>query len=208
MARMSSEQIEKFASARDQAVHAKAGAGIAATATMAEAGKAPAAQPFDVGKFAGIFAAIGLAVGLLLWLLLRGLTGKSADEIAASESGVSEAPLAPDPMNALSRPPEGWAGLADELAAKGLFREAIRNLYLALLSRLHRDGAIDYDPSKSNWDYFRGFKGPMTALTPFRELTRRFDFAWYGNLEVSATSWSTFRSITRQLLQTRGADGA
>ena len=145
--------------------------------------------------------AIALVVGILIWLLVRGMGRRSPEELAAAESGVSEAPLQPDPMNALSRPPEGWAGLADELAAKGHYREAIRNLYLALLARLHRDGAIDYDPAKSNWDYFRGFKGPLGALAPFRELTRRFDFAWYGNLEVSAHAWSTFRAITQPLLQ-------
>ncbi len=172
-----------------------------------------AAPQVDLGFATGLsnlvmFAAVGLVVGLLLWLLLRGLSNRSTEETEADESGVVEAPLAPDPMNALSRPPEGWAGLADELAAKGLFREAIRNLYLALLSRLHRDGAIDYDPSKSNWDYFRGFKGPLTALQPFRELTRRFDFAWYGNLEVSSDSWSAFRKITRPLLDAAPAEPA
>lgn len=168
--------------------------------------RAAPSTSLDLGFATGLsnlvmVAAVLLVVGLLLYLLLKNLGGKSPAEISAEQSGVQEAALAPDPMNALSRPPEGWAGLADELAAKGLFREAIRNLYLALLSRLHRDGAIDYDPSKSNWDYFRGFKGPMSALTPFKELTRRFDFAWYGNLEVSAQSWSTFRSITQPLLQ-------
>jgi hypothetical protein len=148
-----------------------------------------------------MFAAIGLVIGLLLWLLLRGLSRQDDGEVAATdEGGAVQTALAPDPMNALSRPPEGWAGIADELAAQGQFREAIRNLYLALLSRLHRDGAIDYDPAKSNWDYFRGFKGPMSALTPFRELTRRFDFAWYGNLEVSRDAWLKFRSITQPLL--------
>ncbi|MBK7860039.1 MAG: DUF4129 domain-containing protein [Archangiaceae bacterium] len=152
-------------------------------------------------------AAVALVAGVLLWVLLRGLKGRGDDEVEAEMNAVQHAPLEPDPMNALSRPPEGWAGLADELAKKGLFREAIRNLYLALLARLHRDGAIDYDPSKSNWDYFRGFKGPLTALTPFKELTRRFDFAWYGNLEVRPDSWATFRSITQPLLHT-GAEGA
>jgi hypothetical protein len=161
----------------------------------------------NVPGFGGIqnlvmFAAIGLVIGLLLWLLLRGLSRPEDAELSgAEEGGILQTPLAPDPMNALSRPPEGWAGIADELAAKGHYREAIRNLYLALLSRLHRDGAIDYDPAKSNWDYFRGFKGPMTSLTPFRELTRRFDFAWYGNLEVSPDAWRTFRSITQPLLE-------
>jgi hypothetical protein len=148
-----------------------------------------------------MFAAIALVIGLLLWLLLRGLSRQDQAELEAGEAGGAEqTPLAPDPMNALSRPPEGWADIADALAAKGLFRDAIRNLYLALLSRLHRDGHIDYDPAKSNWDYFRGFKGPMGALTPFRDLTRRFDFAWYGNLEVSNEAWLNFRSIAQPLL--------
>ena len=103
-------------------------------------------------------------------------------------------------MSALSRAPESWAGLADQLAREGKFREAIRHLYLALLSRLHRDGAIDYDPAKSNWDYFRGFKGAHSLLGPFRELTRRFDFAWYGNLEVSQAAWNTFRTLCEPIL--------
>jgi hypothetical protein len=167
---------------------------------------------FDLSPSLGVsnvvmFAAIGLVVGVLLWLLLRGINRTDDGEVTAGEEGgPTQTPLAPDPMNALSRPPEGWAGIADELAAKGQFREAIRNLYLALLSRLHRDGAIDYDPAKSNWDYFRGFKGPMSALTPFRELTRRFDFAWYGNLEVSRDAWLAFRAITQPLLDARGQE--
>ena len=63
IARMVSEQIEKFAAARDKSVDGKAGAGIAAASAKVEGGAAPA--PFDVGKFAGIFAAIGLAVGAI-----------------------------------------------------------------------------------------------------------------------------------------------
>ena len=55
-------------------------------------------------------------------------------------STVDAAALAGNPDHALSRPPEGWAHLADALAARGEYREAVRNLYLALLSRLHRDG--------------------------------------------------------------------
>ena len=72
-------------------------------------------------------------------------------------------------MSALARAPESWAGLADVLAREGKFREAIRHLYLATLSRLHRDGAIDYDPAKSNWDYFRGFKGKGALLQDLAE---------------------------------------
>ncbi len=103
-------------------------------------------------------------------------------------------------MSALARPPEGWAHLADELAAQGEYREAVRSLYLALLSRLHREGAILYDSTLSNWDYLRDFKGRRDWLPPFRELTRRFDFAWYGNLPVGADGYHDFRALTQPLL--------
>src|SRR5207302_7276899 len=126
-----------------------------------------------------------LVIGLA-YLLIRS-RGKRREVYAGDIdiSGVQEQPLITDPMSALSRPPEGWASLADELAARGDFREAVRSLYLALLSRLHRDGAIDYDPAKSNWDYFRGFRGKRDWLPPFRDLTNRFDSTYYGNIGVS-----------------------
>ena len=153
-----------------------------------------------------VVLAVVSVVGLLLWLLIRGRERKSAVDADADVSSLVENPLAGDPMSALSRPPESWAGLADSLAAEGKYREAIRHLYLALLARLHRDGAIDYDPAKSNWDYCSGFKGRPAILGPFRELTRRFDFAWYGNLEVSPSAWSIFRHVCEPYL-TVAAEG-
>ncbi len=147
-----------------------------------------------------VILAVVLVVALLAYLLLRSRDKKPDDDVQSDESGLAESPLTSDPMSALSRPPEGWAGLADQLAARGDFREAIRHLYLALLSRLHRDGAIDYDPAKSNWDYLRGFKGPGGWLSPFRDLTRRFDFAWYGNLNVNEPAYETFRDTAQPML--------
>jgi len=97
IARMVSEQIQKFATARQQTMETQAGASIAAGArkveTSAAAPPAPAAParpaatgavagppsaappPFDVGKFAGIFAAIGLALGAIGTAIAAVLTG-------------------------------------------------------------------------------------------------------------------------------------
>jgi hypothetical protein len=149
--------------------------------------------------------AIAAIVGTLLFILLRGVRRPGAAEAPLDERGaVSEEALTSDPMSALSRPPEGWAGLADQLAAKGQFREAIRHLYLALLARLHRDGAITYDPTWSNWEYLSAFKGPSQLKLPFRELTRRFDFVWYGNLDATAASYAVFRTTAGPLLAPGG----
>ena len=74
IARMISQQIEKFAGERDKAVEASAAKGVADASTSVQTGKGPAA-PFDIGKFAGIFAAIGLAVGAIGTALAAVLTG-------------------------------------------------------------------------------------------------------------------------------------
>lgn len=177
--------------------------------------EAPIDLPDGGSSMAGanvvMLVAIAAVAGVLLYILLRNWKRKRPDDAAVDESGaVSETALSSDPMSALSRPPEGWASLADQLAAAGNFREAIRHLYLALLSRLHRDGAIDYDPTLSNWEYLSAFKGPGEQKPPFRELTRRFDFVWYGNLDATAASYAVFRQTAGPLLTPRpeGADRA
>jgi hypothetical protein len=85
IARMISEQVQKFAASSDQAATEKAMGGVNATAqhaTTAAATPAPAPvppkAPFDIAKFAGIFAAVGLAVGALgtaLAAVVGGLLG-------------------------------------------------------------------------------------------------------------------------------------
>ncbi|NOK14748.1 DUF4129 domain-containing protein [Corallococcus exercitus] len=146
-----------------------------------------------------ILVALTLAVlGVVLVSVLR--RKRAAPGPALDVRTVDAAALADNPDHALSRPPEGWAHLADALAAKGEYREAVRNLYLALLSRLHRDGAIHYDETLSNWDYLRAFRGRPEVKVPFRELTRRFDFAWYGNVPVGPDGYTEFRAITAPLL--------
>lgn len=148
-----------------------------------------------------MIATIVAVVGVLLFILVSSFKNKKPTETALSESGeLMQEALTVDPMSALSKPAETWAGLADTLAAQGEYREAIRHLYLALLSRLHRDGVIDYDPTFSNWEYLFAFKGAATLKTGFKELTRRFDFAWYGNLGVDAAAWAMFRQVAEPFL--------
>ena len=144
------------------------------------------------------------ALGVLAVVLWRAFSAreKAGGDARLEVSSQSAATLAADPMNALSRPPEGWAHLADELAARGEYREAVRGLYLALLSRLHREGAIHYDTRLSNWDYLRQFRGRSEWVPPLRELTLRFDFAWYGNLPVGERGYRDFRALCAPMLST------
>lgn len=72
--RLISEQIQKFAAAKDKEIEAKSAAGVGDAAKVAETGAKPVA-PFDVAKFAGIFAAIGLAIGAIGTAVASVVTG-------------------------------------------------------------------------------------------------------------------------------------
>jgi len=73
--RMIGEQIEKMAASRDKAAQEKAAVVVVDSSQKIEAGKTPAQQAFDVGKFAGIFAAIGLALGAIGTAFAAVITG-------------------------------------------------------------------------------------------------------------------------------------
>lgn len=162
---------------------------------------APTTSMDMAGANVVMIVALVVVAAALIFILVRSFKPKAKGDTELDDmGGLSQQSLETDPMSALSKPPETWAGLADELAARGEFREAIRHLYLALLSRLHRDGVIDYDPTLSNWEYLFAFKGTSTFKAAFKELTRRFDFAWYGNLDVDSLAWSIFRRTAEPML--------
>lgn len=64
VSKLVSDQIQKFAASRDDALVNNAAAQVGTSAT-APAEASAASKTFDIAKFAGIFAAIGLAVGAL-----------------------------------------------------------------------------------------------------------------------------------------------
>ncbi len=156
----------------------------------------------------GIAVLLAAAVLVVLIALVWGALEKRRARRPADVHANAALPLEPGGETALSRPPESWAELADALAAQGRYREAMRSLYLALLARLHQQGAIDYDPAKSNWDYLYGFRGTSTLLPPFRELTTRFDFAYYGALGADGAGYQAFRALSQPLLAPSAPEAA
>ncbi|MBS2030529.1 MAG: DUF4129 domain-containing protein [Deltaproteobacteria bacterium] len=148
------------------------------------------------------YALVALAACVVLILVYRLMTQQKPGEAESDAGGAGGAGDGKgEELNALAKPAWVWSDEADRLAASGRFREAIRSLYLALLASMHRRGAIDYHPALSNWDYCDHFRGEPGELPPFRELTLRFDFGWYGRLGADAEGYGQFRTLCGPLLQ-------
>lgn len=174
---------------------------------LREQKRTPVKAPEGMGNGSTAAMVIGgvvvlAVVGVLGLLLLRIGNGerKAAPQLEPDDAGPNPATASSTLPDARSRTTEAWALDADALAARGQFREAVRSLYLALLSRLHREGAIDYDPAHSNWDYLRHFRGELALKPPLRELTLRFDHAFYGRAEVGLDGYQSFRTLCAPLL--------
>ncbi|AMR28754.1 hypothetical protein A0257_17720 [Hymenobacter psoromatis] len=84
--------------------------------------------------------------------------------------------------------------------ATGNRRLALRLGYLQLLKQLTDRDFIAWQPDKTNQTYLRELAATHPAARPaFAELTRQFDYSWYGELPLSADLYQEARAAQQQL---------
>ncbi len=81
-----------------------------------------------------------------------------------------------------------------EAEAAGNLRLAVRLGYLQLLKALSDRGLILWQPDKTNHAYLAELplNGPLR--NDFREITRQFEFVWYGELALSGPLYERVRA--------------
>ncbi|MFI5305927.1 MAG: DUF4129 domain-containing protein [Polyangiales bacterium] len=150
----------------------------------------PASSAFRLPKLSGwalmVVAAIALA-------LIAVYVSRRRGDLPVAAAARSEQ-LAPD---APSEP----AALLDDaarLAASGDFPGALRALYLATLFALDRGRLIEYEPSKTNWQYTRSL--PRGELqTTFAAFTRIFDRTFYGHEAATFEHYQQCRQLAQRM---------
>jgi hypothetical protein len=85
----------------------------------------------------------------------------------------------------LSRESTEWERYADELAASGRLREAIRAWYHAVLVTLYRAGVLHYRKGITNWEYVSALSPAHGWRPQFISITRKFDREWYGRIDTT-----------------------
>ncbi|NIR52259.1 DUF4129 domain-containing protein [candidate division KSB1 bacterium] len=92
--------------------------------------------------------------------------------------------------------------LIDEAAAQKKYRRAIRLFYLSILEDLTEKGLINWKLAKTNQDYMRELQNSKLQR-PFAEITRLFEYIWYGNVHLNETGFQdalqTFRHFRDEL---------
>jgi Domain of unknown function (DUF4129) len=76
----------------------------------------------------------------------------------------------------------------DEAVAQGRFRDATRLHYLKTLRALSDLGRINWNKHKTNVDFAHDLSGTPLS-TGFSDITRLYEYAWYGEFQVSGAEY-------------------
>lgn len=101
------------------------------------------------------------------------------------------------------RSADEWLSMANALEQEGRYREAARCLYLAILMRCDENGIARFVRSETNWEHaYRIQDSPnRPEHLDIRDLTARFDRAWYGYEARSTSDVAPFREAYQALLE-------
>ncbi|MDF1662248.1 MAG: DUF4129 domain-containing protein [Planctomycetota bacterium] len=102
--------------------------------------------------------------------------------------------LPQEPVVAYESTEESWRGDARRFASQGQFDYAVRSSYAGLLLSLNSKGWIEYDKTRTNWEYQREVKKKNKAMGKKLEpLTKVFDEKWYGRKDCQENDYQGFR---------------
>lgn len=144
-----------------------------------------------------LVAAVGLIV---IWLESRKYRGRVV--VAASEArpavDVGDESTLADHLSE-----DSWLSLADDLAARGDYRLALRALYLSGLRLLSERKLVTIQRWKSGYEYMtelkRRARQPALAGPPFQHSIRLFELGWYGFHPVNQEMIDELRTQLKDL---------
>jgi len=133
----------------------------------------------------------GLALGILVFAVLKFLQLDVARLFGRSSKagGALGYEVGTENIHELD-----FGSALSEAESAGNLRLATRLGYLHLLKQLTDQGLIDWQPDKTNQAYLRELATAGPALNPqFTELTRQFEYVWYGEFPLSAAAYRPLR---------------
>jgi len=101
------------------------------------------------------------------------------------------------------RPPAELWREADEQGRNEQYLQAVRTLYLAVLSMLHRQQLLRFEPTRTNGEYLQEVRlapqAPAELHEVFREFTALFERKWYGDRACDAAEFRACRKLAEEM---------
>ncbi len=83
------------------------------------------------------------------------------------------------------------------------YRLATRYYYLKTLKKLTNKAIIDWDPEKTNYDYYQEIK-EEEIQKQFQYISYLYNYSWYGEFELDTTAYSEVKAAFHSLFKTIG----
>ncbi len=151
-----------------------------------------------------LLGGLGLAVLVVALVLFLASPRRPRSAKPPAATGV-ELAAESDARQVLEESPTELWRQAEGLAGAGRFRDAVRVLYLAVLSLLHRQQFIRFEPTRTNGEYVRQVRlseqAPAELHGPFLELTGLFEAKWYGERPCESADYGACRRLAEEIQQ-------
>jgi hypothetical protein len=149
-----------------------------------------------------LLAGLGLAVLIVALVLFLKRPRDPRAPKAMAATGVETTADSESKQVLEESPTELWRQ-AEALAGEGRFREAVRGLYLAVLSLLHRQHLIRFEPTRTNGEYVRQVRlseqAPTELHDPFHRLTNLFEAKWYGERPCETGDYRACHTLAEEI---------
>lgn len=155
-------------------------------------------SPGMLQKLLGFLAALFSGGVLLFWLLLAAALVFVVYKLFISKDsfifGKSKKTLkddSPPPPDDEDITTTNWELLLQQAVARNDVRMAVRYSYMWLLQLLQQREMIQYRTDKTNYDYYTELNDTRYKQ-PFKQLSRQYEYAWYGQLPVSVAGYNQY----------------
>ncbi len=147
-------------------------------------------------RWAMIAAAV-LAAGCLVMILLSRRKEAKGKGAAAAVVEAAAVDLEDENVSAAQLVEDEWLRMADQCAAQGDFRLAMRAVHLAGLRYLGEKGLVTLQPAKTGMEYGRELARRLRdvpgALEGYGSGLRQYEGVWYGFGAAQAESYQSLR---------------
>ena len=143
------------------------------------------------------------AVALLTLILVKIISQRRAVTPPIVPAALPTPDLESEDTTADQLPEDEWLRFARQKVDEGDFRQALRALFLAVLSLLGTQGLILIKKSKSNFDYERELRRKLNSVPGLDEIfsadRKLFERCWYGAYPVTAAEFEQSDSLYQRL---------
>jgi hypothetical protein len=156
---------------------------------------------FDFFRAASFFIWI-IIIGVLLFVLYKIFASNGAFMFGKNKKVMKD--TGPPQIEEEDIASTNWEALLQQAVANGDLRLAVRYRYMWLLQLLQKRELIQYRSDKTNYEYYSELSD-TSYKQPFKQLSRQYEYVWYGNFALPTTTYSEYSDLFNNLKKQLGA---